>query len=290
MALTVEQLQERTRFIGSSDAPVIIGAGRQRQDGTPYQTLTDLWLAKTGRVEITQTTHDAADLGDRLEPLLCEWVSDRLGVDVVRGEHRASPDGILRAQLDGYIPELNETVEAKSSGLYSPMFRADEAGWGADGTDHVPFWVICQAQFALMLTKAARCHVPALLGGGVGLRHYVIDAMPDLQAEIERRCRAFWTDHVLTDIQPAEPASIDTLKVLKREPGKAVAVPDDLVDRYETAQAAAAEANEAREVVKRDILAALGDAEVGMTPIGTFTYYANARGVRTLRLASGGTK
>lgn len=276
MALTIEQIAARQHYIGSSDVPALLGLDK-------YRNLGDLFLEKTGKLEVRQTESVAADWGDRLEPLMCEWVSERIGEEVVRGEYRRSVDGILRAQLDGWLAGAGEAVEVKTSGLLNPMFRADVEGWGADGTDEVPYRVIAQVQFALMLAQAPRGHVAAFLGGGVGPRHYVVDAMPDLQMEISRRCRLFWENHVLTGIAPTEIPSIDTLTLVKREDGKTVSIDEEFAFQFAEADSIAKEASTAKDAAKAAVLHAMGDADTALTPFGTFTYHANKRGVRTLR-------
>lgn len=280
MALTIEQLQERRNWIGSSDVSALLGVDK-------YRNIGDLFLEKTGKVEVNQTTNLAADFGDRLEPVMCEWVGERLGEEVIRGEHRQSEDGILRAQLDGWIPSLGETVEVKTSGLLNPRFHAEREGWGADGTDEVPFRVVAQVQFALMLAGAPRGHVAAFLGGGVGPRHYVIEAMPELQEEIERRARAFWTEHVLTGVQPEEIPSVDTLKWVIRVPEKVAYLDFDsnLADDWMEVKTNEKAAKEAVAEVQARVLHALGDAEELQSPFGTWSYYANKRGTRTLRFS-----
>lgn len=276
MALTIEQLQERTNYIGSSDVPALLGVDK-------YRNLGDLYAEKAGLVEITQTSSAAADWGDRLEPVLVEWIAERVGEEAVRGERRSSSDGILRAQLDGWLPSLGETIECKTSGLLNGMFRAEEEGWGRDGTDELPFRVLAQVQFALMLSRAPRGHVAAFLGGGVGPRHYVVEAHADLQGEIERRARQFWDEHVIPRVPPEYIPSIDTLKNLKRESGKVVTVDDTLPDQWVIAAEALKEAQSHMDAVKARVLVELGDAEEGITPFGGWSYRANARGVRSLR-------
>ena len=279
MALTLEQLQERTQWIGSSDVPALLGVDR-------YRNLADLYAEKAGLVELTVTSSAAADWGDRLEPVMCEWVAETVGEEVVRGEHRQSPDGILRAQLDGWLPSLGETVEVKTSGLLNPMFRPDVDGWGEDGTDAVPYRVIAQVQFALMLSGAPRGHVAAFLGGGVGPRRYVIEAMPELQAEIERRCRAFWTQHVIPRVPPVEIPHVETLQALKREEGKVEYLMDsDLPDEWMAAAEAVKESRDRMDDVKARVLHAMGDAEELISPFGGWTYRANKNGTRSLRFS-----
>lgn len=282
MALTVEQLTARRAWIGSSDVPALLGVDR-------YRNVSDLWLEKTGRTEVSVTSNAAADWGDRLEPVMCEWVAEQLGEEVVRGEHRASADGLLRAQLDGWVPSLGETVEVKTSGLLNPMFRPDNEGWGADGTDELPYRVIAQVQFALMLAGAPRGHVAAFLGGGVGPRHYVVESMPQLQDEILRRALRFWREHVQTDEPPAEVPHLDTLQALRREPEKVEYLSPDsnLPDAWVEAADALSEAKTRVDTVKAQVLNAMSDAEQLISPFGSWTYLANKRGVRSLRFTGG---
>jgi len=277
MALSLAALKRRRKWIGSSDVPAILGVSQ-------YRNIGDVYLEKTGQTIPEVTTNDAADWGDRLEPLMCRWVAERLGVKVKRGQHRQSADGILRAQLDGWIESARETVEVKTSGLLNPYFRADTAGWGADGTDEVPFSVLAQVQFALLLSGAARGHVPAFLGGGAGPRHYVIEAVPDLQREIEARCRAFWTDHVLTRVPPTVTPHLDTLSRVAREPGKSVEVDADLIEHYQLVKDQKALVDAAANDARAELIAALGDAEEGYCPFGSVSYRANRRGTRALRV------
>jgi putative phage-type endonuclease len=277
MALSLEQLRARAGWIGSSDVPAILGVDR-------YRNLGDLYLQKTGQIELAETTNDAADWGDRLEPIVCQWVSERVGSPWVAGMHRSSDDGILRAQLDGWMPDLEEPIESKTAGLLNPRFYAEAEGWGPEGTDEVPFRVLAQVQFALMLSGAARGHVGAFLGGGAGPRHYVIEAHADLQREIERRCRAFWAESVVARVPPAEVPHIDTLKSVFREPSKSVEIDGDLIERYRLIKDQVALVGAAADEAKAELIHALGDAEEGISPIGSVTYMANRNGTRALRV------
>lgn len=280
MALSVAELEARRAWLGSSDIPALLGVDR-------YRNLGDLFLEKTGKTEVVQTTNVAADWGDRLEPVMCEWVAERFGTPVVRGEHRSSKDGILRAQLDGWMPEVGETVEVKTSGLLNPRFHAEAEGWGAEGTDELPFRVLAQVQFAQLVSQADGTHVAAFLGGGVGPRLYYVTPMPDLQAEIERRARAFWTEHVLAGVAPEEIPSVDTLKWVVRVPEKVAYLPfdSDLADDWMSVKTNEKAAKEAVAEVQARVLHALGDAEELQSPFGTWSYYANKRGTRTLRFS-----
>ena len=277
MALTEAALRRRQKWIGSSDVPAILGVSR-------YRNVADVYLEKTGQIEPKVTTNAAADWGDRLEPVLCEWLSERLGKRVRRGQHRKSPDGLLRAQLDGWVEDGNETVEVKTSGLFNALWRADDEGWGAEGTDELPFGVLAQVQFAMLIAGATVGHVAAFLGDGVGPRHYVVEPHPDLQAEIERRARAFWTEHVIPRVPPEDVPHLETAKAMRRTPNATTEVEADLIDRYRDLRSQEALVKLAKDDAQAALLAALGDAEEGVAPTGTVTYYADKRGRRTLRV------
>ena len=277
MALSLTDLRRRRRYIGSSDVPAILGV-------SAYRNIADVYAEKVGMTELAVTTSAAADWGDRLEPLMCAWVGERLGARVKRGQRRRTPDGLLRAQLDGWIESTNEAVEIKTSGLLNPLFRADTAGWGADGTDEVPFSVLAQVQFALLVSGATRSHVGAFLGGGIGPRHYIIDSVPDLQREIEERARAFWANHVVPRVPPPVTPHLDTLTRVAREPGKGIEIDHELIERYQALREQKGLVDAAVENAKAELLTALGDAEEGFTPFGAVTYRANRNGTRALRV------
>jgi len=134
------------------------------------------------------------------------------------------------------------------------------------------------------VTGSARGHVGALLGGGAGPRHYVIDAFPELQQEIERRARAFWSEHVIPRVPPGVTPHLETLARVVREPGKSIEVDHELIDRYQLVRDQKALVDAAVDDAKADLISALGDAEEGFSPFGSVSYRANRRGTRALRV------
>ena len=274
MALTREELEARTRYLGSSDVPALLGV-------SPYANVTDLWLSKTGRVELTPTTNPAADLGDRLEPALVQIVADELGTPVEFNRRVHHPERAwMSAQLDGWMPDLARPIEAKTRGLFSPVW--DGSDWG-DGGDAVPFDVLAQVCFALLVTGADSGEVVALLGRGMGVRRYTIPRVPNLIEEIERRATAFWEDHVQAGVPPVDVPHLDTLRDLRREAGKSVEVDHEAPFQWENLTDQLRLVEGARDALKAGILHQMGDAERGVTPFGEFTYAADKRGRRTFR-------
>ena len=73
-----EWLQWRNRGIGSSDAPVAVGASR-------YKSPLELWLEKTGRKEPEDlSSKDAVFWGTTLEPIVAQVYAERTGSKVRR--------------------------------------------------------------------------------------------------------------------------------------------------------------------------------------------------------------
>lgn len=279
MAMTREELRERRAWVGSSDVPAILGMDAFR---SPY----DVWAEKTGRVDVDDSTSEPAAFGSAVEPVLTEWAGTKLGVTVERGRYAHHPDyPFMRAQMDGWVEATKAVVEAKAYGLFNP--RWDGRDWGAPGTDEVPFNVMAQVNFQMACATAASAHVVALLGNGMGVRVYNLPRNEALVREVERRVADFWRNHVLADVPPEGRPSMDTLRLTIREPGGMVEIPHSFPDRWVALREQQVLVNEAVDDLKRQVLEAMGDAEVGFAPLGQFTYKANSRGIRSFRFISG---
>ena len=147
---------DRRTFVGSSDAPAIVGLSK-------WTSPVQLWLEKVG---LTPPKEDniAMELGRFLEPFVLgkfeeymdEKVVDRQAVltDPVRPWRLAHIDG----RFDGH-----QVVEAKTAGM---VFLSSNHGWGDPGTDEVPDPYIVQAQHILSLDPEAEIvWMPVLLRG-----------------------------------------------------------------------------------------------------------------------------
>lgn len=276
MALTADEIAARQHYLGGSDIPALLGVDK-------YRTIVDLWLEKTGRVEPTPVDNPAADLGNRVEPVLVQWAADLLDLgDLVRFNVRAT-DGHLSSQADGILDLASgpEVIEAKSHGLFNPRFDTSE--WGEDGTDHVPFRTIAQVVFAMHLHQANEGYVSALLGGGMGHRLYHLHKSQALADEIVGLANRFWTEHVQADVRPEGQPSLDTVQNLRREPMKVTTLPEDLGHRWSALKEQESLIAAALKDLRITVLDHMGDAEIGDTGWGTFTYKASKNGRRTFR-------
>lgn len=149
--------------------------------------------------EITETT-PRQQLGHDAEPMLAQWLSRKLDVDI---EHEPGTwvDDLGIANPDGRLIETGELFEAKTVND-----RNKDAGWGRQGTDLVPLHYAAQCVWYCGLTGAPGAHLVALCGalnGRVGLHvaHYYIPANPaayaHMRAEAER-----WRDEHLEGHRP----------------------------------------------------------------------------------------
>lgn len=95
--LSPEQLDERRKGIGGSDAPIVLGL-------SPWGSPMDVWRSKVEGIDPPPT--NAMRVGSMLEPFLRDRAADALGTAIelpetpfVRGLQRANLDGI--ATIDG---------------------------------------------------------------------------------------------------------------------------------------------------------------------------------------------
>jgi len=271
----MSNLGDRTKYIGASDAPSILGFN-------PYRTPYDVWLEKTGRILPDNGSNPAADAGNRLEPVILDWFSQQTGGDIERQVETIIDEfGFpLITHLDARIVKTGEPVEAKSSGLFSPLSPA----WGPDGTDEVPDYVAIQTQVQLIATGKDLCHIPAFLGGR-GFCMFRTSAHEDLQKEIVDRLGNFWINNVQKDTPPDKSRpTLEIAKRIHRVPSKSIELDPALVQNYKAAQEQLKNAEAAKKNAQADILAALGDAEVGeAAEIGlTVTYFEQERAEYTV--------
>lgn len=294
MALTRDELIARRAWIGSSDIPAILGAvydsNGDEHEIDEYQSAGDVYLAKIGALEVDETTSEAAEIGNRMEPMMVRWARDRLaaelGHDLTLEFNRrfVHENGIFSAQCDGWLPELGEVIESKAHGMKNPNF--DPSEWGASGTDEIPFRTMAQVNFQMLVTGAPRAHVAVFLGRGVGPRFYVVERRPDLMDLIHRKAERFWREHVKKRVPPPEPPRLPALRRAVKEPGKSVAVDAGLPFEFEAARDAVRDAKAKLEDVQRRILATDPEAEEYRTPVGSWTHRANKNGTRVLRYKS----
>lgn len=271
MAITKRQRQQRRKFVGGSDQPILFGCGFGGE--TPH----DLWLEKLGRVEEKEATLPMR-LGTALEPALVDLLVQQLRDEgrkvegVKRGLLMPHPrHACMGVNLDAYLVVDGEpcVAEAKTTGLMGTL-KPDL--YGEPGTDEVPEAVIVQAHHAkACVPDVARIYVPALVGYR-GFAVFVVEPVVELVEACEDRACKFWEHVVAKTPPPSAPPTLDTIKRVKRVPERTIRIADELwldyrraCENLDAVKAAHLEAAEAEvEVTKRRLLAALGDAEAGV--------------------------
>lgn len=265
MVISTEQLEQRKHFIGGSDVAAIFNEH-------PYKSRYDVWADKVGILMDAEPASLAMRVGTALEPGILDLAEDELG-PLTRGEHLIGPaDSHLGVNLDGRTGD-GIPVEAKTAAFGS----LPDSKWGEEGTDQVPNFVILQCHAQMVCCDKGLCWVPALVSGQYKL--YRLERDEDLVVTMLEKCHRFWEDLVIPKIPPANSGpSMDIAKRLIRVPEKAVNIDDELAAKFLSSKEALKVAKAEAEDVKEEMLAALGDAEAGVTMnYGAFTFYSQTR-------------
>jgi len=269
LPITEAQRKQRRKFIGSSDMAAILGV-------SPWATAYDVYLEKTGKLQEREPS-EAMMAGTFLEEGILLYAESQLG-KIARNQFRTYPDAYLGAHIDAIAIERGEEpVESKKVELTNPSFDA----WGEAGTDEVPDEVIIQCHVHMICQRktrvVSRCHVAGLIAGRLAM--YEVPFNAQLADTICEAAVHFWEKHVLADIPPIDTTpSLETLRRVRREPGKTVPVDPALVLAYRQAQEAVKAAKMEEDRAKAALLAALGDADGGDAgDVGLVTYLTQTR-------------
>lgn len=250
--ITAKQGTDRTKGIGSSDVPTILGL-------SPWSTPYDLWLMKTGQVPGVEE-NEAMRMGSMLEPAVLLLAAHRLGARVVKPTSTyIGAEPFMRANIDGMVgiaKRGSDIVEAKTTG------RPD--GWGEEGTDQVPEMVKAQVMFQMACASSGVAHVACLIGDyGLRLKMYRVAFCSDYAGYIDERIRAFW-DCVQTRTAPEGTASLEVLKRIQRtDDAPVVDIDPSLFQADADAHAVLKVASEFAESRRAALLMALGQSRKG---------------------------
>lgn len=183
-----EWLEDRRKGIGGSDVATILGLNK-------YKSVYQLWLEKTGQVEVTSAQSEAAYWGNTLEEVVAEEFSKRTGKKVRRRnrvfEHSKYP--FLRANIDRDVVGENAVLECKTANQY----LANE--WDED---EIPIQYICQVQHYMNVLNLDYVYFAVLIGG----QKFIWKKMErdqELIDMITEKLVEFWTENVEKVIEPA---------------------------------------------------------------------------------------
>lgn len=153
-----EWLQSRRLGIGGSDVAAILGLSKY---SSPYQ----LWLDKTGRSELEDSTSEPAYWGNMLEDIVAKEYAKRNGVKVQRVNATiAHPEhDWMRANIDRAIinPEISGNVRIKDGKLTTDRILECKTAnqylaklWGDEQSEQVPDYYLTQVQWYMGITGA----------------------------------------------------------------------------------------------------------------------------------------
>lgn len=244
---------DRTKFIGGSDASVILGVN-------PWRTPLQLWQDKTQPA--APENNDPArqrvlNRGKRMEPYVVDLLAAETGLEIVRRNERYidAEFPFLACEIDAEAAS-GENVEIKT---VSPFKAAD---WGELGTDSIPVYYTAQAQHGMMINGRAVCVFGVLIGGD-DFRVYRVERDDDVIHAMRAREVAFWRNHVVALVPPPPVDASDIARLFPRDIGTAVEAGEEaliavneLRDLKADADAIEAKIDARKEVIKRCIGAA----------------------------------
>jgi putative phage-type endonuclease len=227
LAPTIEEpaaTQDRSKFLGGSDAAAVIGV-------SPWSTPVELWQEKTGRKRkdpADPMRQKILERGHKLEPFIREMAIDKLrerGLQVelvaCNARYQDPEHPFLSCEIDfellltgsiviaGELISLDHehvNVDAKSVTGFA------RKKWGIEDTEDVPIEYAAQFMHGLMITGRNYCLVAALRSfDDVDLFWTVRD--DETIAGMRAKEVTFWVDHVLADVPP-DPLTFDDIKAL----------------------------------------------------------------------------
>jgi len=249
-------LEARRKGVGGSDAPVILGLSKWK---TPFE----LWLEKTGQINIEETSSEAAYWGTKLEDLVADEFTVRTGKKVRRRnailQHSEYP--WMVANVDRMVVAENAILECKTTSAWLQGEWKD---------DEIPDAYIIQPQHYMAVTGAQKAYIAVLIGGNQ-FRYKEIERDDELIGIIIEAEKHFWEFHVLGNQPPALDGSSAAERFVKEryakgEAGKSVNLAPSYRDQIEQllsvkTQIKALETQE--KAIENQIKAELQDAETG---------------------------
>ena len=102
--------QDRDKYIGGSDIPVIMNL-------SPFKSRFDLLLEKAGYKEDTFEGNVYTEYGNKLEPIIRDWINTTHDTDFIEGKHirEAAEDEIIGVRIHTDGEDDNKILEIKTT-------------------------------------------------------------------------------------------------------------------------------------------------------------------------------
>jgi len=228
MSAQIEQVlaMDRSTYIGSSDAAVILGV-------SPWKSPFALYQEKIGEYseEITPAKQKIFNRGKKFEPLILEMLVDELserGHDVAvmaKNERLRDPEYPFIASESDMVLRIDGEIisaEAKSVNGFAAKL------WGEPETDDFPIYYQCQTMHDLMVKRRNKCVVAALIGTD-DMRIHWIERDEEIIQAIRAKEIEFWER--IQNRQAPDPVTADDINRLYRHDcGQVLEVDSELLD------------------------------------------------------------
>jgi putative phage-type endonuclease len=269
--LTQEQIAERTKYIGGSDAAAVLGLSR-------WSTPLRVWAEKTGQLPIEDKSDVLAiEVGNELEDAVCRLFTKKTGKQVHRVTdtvyHKQHP--FLATNLDRRIVGEDAFLEAKTASAW----KAKE--WAGED---IPREYLIQVMHGLAVTGKQRAYLACLIGGNQKFAMKIVERDDALIQDIIKREVSFWERFVVPKVMPTTIMSGDaeTLYGLfpKEDEGKEIELNDEANVLIESITALKADNINLEKQIERsenELRAMLKNAELGKTGLWTVTWKAQVR-------------
>ena len=193
LIMTVEEMQDRKAWLemrkqglGGSDAAVVVGLSK-------WKSQWDLWLEKTGQVEIEDVDNEYLEAGRRLEDTIAQWFCDKTNKKVRRcGMLRSKEYPWALADVDRLVVGENAFLECKTAASW----KLDE--WEGDNLPDAYWCQLCHYMFVGGYEKA---YIAVLVGGNKFIWKEVCRNEEDIEALIEAE-KYFWEHNVVAKELP----------------------------------------------------------------------------------------
>lgn len=251
-----EWLKYRTQGIGGSDVSIIAGIN-------PFKSVHQLWLEKTGQIEVEEENSAYTHFGTMLEPIVRREFSERTGIKV-RQKHmllQSEEYPFMLADLDGVINEDGNMCifEAKTASAYKQEI------W----EEGVPAPYILQVQHYMAVTGARKTYIAALVGGNYFIYHEV-ERDEEMIGKIITMERYFWETYVMGGMEPVPDGSDATTKYFnerfRHSNGQTVELPEEALpvcEEYDNITRQIKELETAKNAAANQLKRYLGEAETG---------------------------
>lgn len=222
--LTEQQLLERRKGIGGSDAAAICGR-------SVYKTPLDVYLDKIG-ICTQQIVSDDLTMGNKMEPMILSMYEDLIGIELKEESefplNTKTENYFMKGNLDGFYFDGNGNlviVDAKNKHYLT------KKQFGELGTSEMPHDILLQMAHYRILYDAFKVDV-AVYFGGSDFCIYTYQKNEKLEKYLVEKEKFFWENHVLAQVPP-EPTSLEDVKKMWEfsEPQKTICS-DDMVLKF----------------------------------------------------------